>query len=208
MRVLLLAVFVLCIAPMKMGAAVHWQEGENIRLALGVTCWGVRFSKRYLKPEPVSKLEMQEQEPKDSEELQVDAQSEKGNAADSKGLRVLARMLRTMLIGNRARHYFRYISHMEKLQILLQAGTRDAALCALADAGIKTALGILRTRLPAGYYTACAVPGEKAGIQALCIVKIRLGNLLIAVLLGTMAYFVSGRRKKEERKWNIIPFRT
>ena len=208
MRLFLLAVFVLWIAPVKMGAAVHWQEGVHARLALGVTCWGVRFSKQYLKPYPSGRLEKHSEEHADSEALLVEGKAEKGDAADSSGLRMLMRVLKTVLIGNRARQYFRRTSHTEGLYLVFYTGTRDAAACALADAGIKTLLGILCTHMPNGRYDARAAGSEKAGIQGICIVSLRLGNLLIAALLGTMAYLVSGRRKKEERKWNIIPFRT
>ena len=138
MRLFLLAVFVLWIAPVKMGAAVHWQEGVHARLALGVTCWGVRFSKQYLKPYPSGRLEKHSEEHADSEALLVEGKAEKGDAADSSGLRMLMRVLKTVLIGNRARQYFRRTSHTEGLYLVLYTGTRDAAACALADAGIKT----------------------------------------------------------------------
>lgn len=208
MRLFFLILFVIWIAPVRMGAALRWQEGEHIRLALGVTCWGIRFSKQYLHPESTEKLAENEKQHHNSEALQIAGQDEKGDAADSKGLRALVRLVHTMLIGNHARQFFRSTSHTDMLQLLLLTGTRDAAVCALADAGIKTLMGILRTRLPAGKYAARAMASDKAGIHGICIVSLRLGNLLIAALLGTGAYLVSGKRKKEERKWNIIPFKT
>ena len=39
--------YLLCVTPLRFGAAAQWQAGESPQAALGLTIWGVRLGRRF-----------------------------------------------------------------------------------------------------------------------------------------------------------------
>lgn len=199
MRLFFLLLFVIWCAPVKLGAALHAGDGEKGTLMLGVTVWGVRFLRKkrlsgYGKPRLSDGAEIQEGEMSGQED-------------DRLGVGMAARLVRTMLISNRARKWFRRSASIEHLRLQVQVGFDDAAACALLDAALKGILGALHYRVPEGIFRSRVAMGHKSYVQGVCIVSIRLGNLLTAALMGALGYIASGKKRKEEKKWSIIPLK-
>ncbi|MBE5777038.1 MAG: hypothetical protein E7326_05980 [Clostridiales bacterium] len=200
MRWLLIILFALWCAPVKLGAAFKWQSGDRGELMLGATLWGVRVARKLAWPES------ERIAPEEGAQLQREAQEGRGGKeADRRGVSLLIRLIRTVLISNRARGWFVRCAKNEHTHILVQVGFSDAAACALADAIVKALFGMLARRFPGGRFCSRAVLGQKSSVQGMCIVRIRLGNLFSAALLGALGYLASGKKHKEETVWSIIP---
>ena len=84
---------------------------------------------------------------------------------------------------------------------------RRETLAALLDAAAISLMGTIRRLYPQGVFTCRAALHGPCALQGVCIVRLRMGNLLAAAAMGLMAYLVSGK-KKEERKWSVIPLKT
>ena len=211
MRIGCVVLFIILIAPVKLGIRLRWQGGMHAEAALGVTMWGIRLQQTLHWPgtQDVKRMAGREMQKKDAAaNLQQTVEQAPGEKeTDKAGIGWILRLIRTVAISDRARRYFRRTSVLEQLQIHFRAACQDAALCALLDAAAISLMGALRRRYPAGIFTCRAALQGPCVLQGVCIVRLRMGNLLAAAAMGLIGYLVAGK-KKEEKKWSVIPLKT
>lgn len=209
--ILFIVLFIVLIAPVKLGIRLRWQGQMKAELALGVMVWGIRLNRKLYWPEQrdVARMAARTVRGNDvSSNLQQKVeQTENDSMAESTGIGWILRLIRTMATSDHARAYFRRTSVLERLDIYFRAGCRDAAFCALLDAAAVTLMGMLRQRFPHAVFQCRAALNVHCALQGTCIVRLRMGNLLASAAMGLVAYLVTGK-KKEEKKWSVIPLKT
>ena len=179
--------YLLCVTPLRFGAAAQWQAGELPQAALGLTIWGVRLGRRFaLRRDETGRL-------------YLEGDGVRALAAPSgPALKRPLRALRALGRANHARALLR--RGVQKEALLLETAVRcpDAGQTALLT-GLLRALGAAQPLLDIR-----ALPAFRGGggLRFRCIARARLGTLLLVCALGAVSYLRAG--KKEEKPW-IIP---
>lgn len=179
--------YLLCVTPLRFGAAAWWQAGNLPQAALGLTIWGVRLGRRFALRRD------------DTGRLYLAGEGGRAVAAPSgPALQGKLRLLRALGRANRARALLRHGVQKEMLLLEAAAHCPNAAQTALLT-GLLQALGAAQPLLDIR-----AIPAFRGGggLRFRCIARARLGTLLLACVLGAVSYLRSG--KKEVGPW-IIP---
>lgn len=185
--------FLIYITPLKMGVAVHWQSSQPVRIALGVTVWGVRIKREYAWPARLI----------GENAIKTDSTSA---VSSFDGIKKRGRLILHFLWNILRSDHVRNWLMVEHVHVRVAIGFLEAAGCALMDALLKIVFALVR-HMPGCDFKSCARFDGQSAVQGLCIVRLRLGNLLVASALGAAAYWVAGRKKKEEKKWSTIPLK-
>lgn len=185
MRLLLAVLLVIYLAPVKLGAAFAWKEGQGLKAAAGVMVWGVRYQtvRRLGRGVP-------------------DAPDEKNLPMSTEAVRTVKEAVRH---SERARRYFFLTARTEAMNVDALIAVQDAAVCALAQGVLDMIAGAVKHIYPAFHPRIRGQLTGESQIRGRCIVSIRLGNLLIVMLLGVLGWAQGSLKRKEEKTWSIIP---
>ncbi|MBR3107084.1 MAG: hypothetical protein IKH30_07870 [Clostridia bacterium] len=185
MRWILLGLFLLLIAPVRIGAALRWEHGKSA-LTVGVMVWGIRFQTMIeARRDETGALLLNAAVGGKTLTLRPDGR----NAAN--GIKALGLLLK--FNANRAK--MRKMIQVQAFDIFLQIGGQDAAFIALTS-GFLQALNPL---LPFVHIDCCPSFNGETKALVRCIAGTRLGILLLAWLR------LSRRRagRKEDKAWSI-----
>lgn len=184
---LLIILYALLIAPVRVGAALRW-EGKTPTLRVGVMIWGFRLQTELRgRRDEAGRLRLVAGFGRRS--LPLPAGKRKGG----EGIKALALLLRS----NQKRAGLRRVIRVRALDFALQIGGENAALTALAS-GFFQALNPL---VPKARILCRPAFHGRTRLYARCIAEARLGILWAAWLRWRAG---RGSGQKEEQAWSIL----
>lgn len=201
MAFLWILLYCIWIAPLKIGVAVRWQSENPVEIRFGAMVWGFRIRRLFYWP---GRMLLADTLENSAEGPQKEILS---FIPREKKKRSIIHILRVALMSDHARRYL--LRSIEDAQVHLDAriALADAAVCALISGSLNMLLGMIGAKKGWQLRVSPVFQGESQAKGA-CIVRLRLGNLLIAGLLGAAAYMLVKRKHKEENAWNDIPLKT
>ncbi len=189
--------YLLLIAPVRVGIVVSFAQGSAPSGMLGVLVWGVGTQVDFAVARD------------DQGVLNLKFQTANGNKSGesdlSKTIASIARVIKSLRIANISRSVFKASIHLKALQARAVVGLADAAQTALLTGLLQVLAAKWGTRPGVRLRVDANFRGGSA-LYTRCIVHMRLGNILLACLLGLSAYLKAGT--KEEQPWSITPSNT
>lgn len=181
MPYVLVAAYVLLIAPMKVGLIVQWKK-EKLSMTVGVMAWGIRRQFPFL----LSR--------NDAGKMQLHVPHFPFRRSRRKQKDLLTLLPRLLYVRKKISSAI----HVRHLQLESRLSLPTAASEAIY-ANLLTSL--LYTLFPRGRFRIRPAFEENGGGTALCIVDFRLGTLLLAGILWKTHRLSDS--KKEEQVWSI-----
>lgn len=183
---LLIALYIILIAPVRAGVEARWAKGLP-SLQAGVAVWGVRVrGSLHARRDKAGRLLLTGVLGKRPLPLRL-GRGRSGTALKTLGL---------LLKSNQGRAALKGLVSVDRLDVFFQIGGSDAASAAL----LTGLLSALRPLLPSGNFRCRPSFGGETRAYVLCIAHARLGTLLAAWLRWRMR---KGADRKEEKAWTI-----
>ena len=185
---LLIMLYLILIAPVQGGVILSAGNGP-VHGVIGAAVWGVIIQGRYsLLRDEEGQLRL---------ESSFRRKKRKHPKDRRQRLQKIFQVLRALLRANFARKLLRQGLHLQCLNGDIFLHLDDAAHTALVSSLLQ-ALSGLSAKTDIRIHPSFMGP---SALRIKCIVRFRLGILLIACLMGLISYRLSG--KKEETAWNI-----
>lgn len=181
MPYVLVAAYVLLIAPMRVGLLVQWKKGK-LSMTVGVMAWGIRRQFPFL-------LSRNAQG-----KLQLHVPPFPFHRSRKKRRDLLSLLPRLIYVRKKIKSAI----HMRHFQLEARLSLPTAAGEAVTAAILAN---LLHTLFPHGRFHIRPAYKENGGGTALCIVEFRLGTLLLAGVLWKTHRLSDN--KKEEQVWSI-----
>ncbi len=164
-----LALFLLFIAPVRVGVRIAWDE-NGLRGAVGLMVWGLREQADFSTGRSAS----------GALRLTASFRGKNLRLPESKGNgKKMLQLLGLLLKSNGKDAALRRLVKVRTLRVALRLGGGDAAALALGTGALRAAGGAL----PFLRFQCVPVLGGKTALRAVCIAESRLGILLVAGLL-------------------------
>ena len=175
----MILLYCLLITPVKIGVSLKWNSCQALESHFGILVWGMVWRRVLFWPKRLVDTEnimLQAGEKEITSLFPVHRHSEK-----------MQQWLQSCFAMPEVRKWVHRSIKTERVQVLAELSLSDAAACALLTSTLNVLFTMRQNRKEHIVRIAPRYDGKSA-VRGLCIVRLRLGNLLIAAVMGMAAY--------------------